>query len=104
MSFTIEHSYHPQDTLVFHMEGEFKGVHLVDFELDMLTEIRANKAKYVTFDLSKVSYIDSAGIEFLFTAHKNCASLGQSMRLTGPIANIRKLFQILRLDKIIPID
>jgi anti-anti-sigma factor len=104
MKFTIEHSYHPLDTLVFQMEGEFKGVHLVDFELDMLTEIRDGKAKNVVFDLLKVSYIDSAGIEFLYTAHKACAVLGQNMALKNPSANIKKLFQILRLDKIIRID
>lgn len=105
MSFSIEHQYRTDTkTLTFHIDGEFKGVNVFDFEKDLLSEIRSGKATTVEFELSKVSYVDSAAIEFLFNCAKICKEAGQTLRLTKPRDNIRKLFTILRVERIIPID
>lgn len=105
MLFAVEHRYHPEnDSLIFHIDGEFKGTNVFGFEKDLLTEIRSGKAKNVVFELSKVTYVDSAAIEFLFNCSKICRAAGQTLRLTQPRDNIRKLFTILRVERIIPID
>ena len=105
MSFSIEHKYHPADkTLVIHIDGEFKGINVFDFENDLLSEIRSGKAKNVVFDLAKAVYVDSAAIEFLFNCAKICKESGQTLRVANPRENIRKLFTILRVERIIPID
>ena len=105
MSLSIEHKYHPKErALIIHVEGEFKGINAVDFEKDILGEIRSGKAKNVVFELSKVVYVDSAAIEFLFSCAKVCKDSGQSIKLSQPRDNIRKLFNILRVEQIIPID
>lgn len=105
MSFAVEHRYHPEnDSLIFHIDGEFKGTNVFDFENDILNEIRSGKAKTVIFELSKVTYVDSAAIEFLFNCAKICKAAGQTLRLTQPRENIRKLFTILRVERIIPVD
>lgn len=105
MSFSIEHQYHPKDdSLIFHIGGEFKGVNVFDFEKALLTEIRTKKAKKVVFDLSQASYLDSAAIEFLFHCARICKETGQTLRLSRPKESIRKLFSILRVDSVIEID
>jgi anti-anti-sigma factor len=103
--FSVEHSYHAKDqSLVIHIDGEFKGVNVRDFEKDLVAEIRSGRAKTVVFELSKVVYVDSAAIEFLFNCAKICKEAGQSLRLSNPRENIRKLFNILRVERIIPIE
>jgi anti-anti-sigma factor len=103
--FSVEHSYHAKEqSLIIHIDGEFKGVNVRDFEKDLLSEIRSGKAKTVIFELSKVSYVDSAAIEFLFNCAKVCKEAGQSLRLSNPRENIRRLFNILRVERIIPLD
>lgn len=105
MSLSIEHKYHPKErALVIHIEGEFKGINAVDFEKNILSEIRSGKAKHIVFELSKVVYVDSAAIEFLFGCAKICKDSGQTIKLTQPRENIRKLFNILRVEQIIPIE
>ena len=105
MSFSVEHKYHAdQQALVFHISGEFKGVNVFDFEKDLIGEIRSGKAKHVVFELSRATYVDSAAIEFLFKCAKICKEAGQTIKLTQPRENIRKLFGILRIDRIIPVE
>ena len=105
MPLSVEHSYQPEDhTLIIRFDGEFRGVESHEFEQDILTEIRSSKATGVVCDLAKVTYIDSAAMEFLFKTAKTCKEAGQSFRLANPRDNIRKLFEILRVERIIPID
>ena len=105
MSLSIEHKYDTkQSTLMIHIDGEFKGINAVDFEKDIISEIRSKKAKHIVFELSKVVYVDSAAIEFLFNCAKLCKDSGQTIKLTQPRDNIRKLLSILRVEQIIPIE
>lgn len=104
-SFSVEHRHDPGTrTLTIHIDGEFKGSNVFDFENELLAEIRVGKAKTVVFDLARATYVDSAAIEFLFNCAKVCKESGQTLRLAHPRENIRKLFGILRVEKIIPID
>lgn len=89
---------------MIHIDGDFKGANLIDFERELMSEIQSGKAKNVIFELSKAIYVDSAAIEFLFKCAKHCKESGQSLRLTNPRDNIRKLFTILRVERVIPID
>ena len=105
MSFSVQHQYHPEtESLLTHVEGEFRGVTVMDFENDILSEIRTGKAKHVVFEMSKATYVDSAAIEFLFKCAKICKEAEQTLRLSKPRESLRKLFAILRVERVIPID
>ena len=57
----------------------------------------------IVIDLSRVSYIDSAGIGALALAFFNAKNSGRSLKLAGPQAKVKEAIGLTRLDMVIPI-
>ena len=55
-------------------------------------------------DLSRLSFIDSTGIRALITAAQAKETSGGVMILTAPRPNVQRVFEIVRLSSIIPIE
>jgi anti-sigma B factor antagonist len=60
-------------------------------------------AQHIVIDLSRVSYIDSAGIGALALAFLNAKNSGRSLKLAGPQPNVKDAIGLTRLDTVIPI-
>ncbi|MBP2665362.1 MAG: rsbV [Firmicutes bacterium] len=54
-------------------------------------------------DMSEVDYIDSFGLGVLFFIHSRSMQNGGKLRLKGLRGQVRELFKVIRLDKIIEI-
>jgi len=94
-------------------EGESLAVIAVEGKLVLGTAINTlherldqslrTTAQNIVIDLSRVSYIDSAGIGALALAFFNAKNSGRSLKLAGPQPKVKEAIGLTRLDTVIPI-
>jgi anti-anti-sigma factor len=68
----------------------------------MVNEMLAQKVSKVIFDLSKVDYIDSAGLGIMTYCYGAMKTAGGTFRLAGANGRVQKLFQFTHLDAFFP--
>ena len=56
----------------------------------------------IVVDLSGVSFLDSTGLRVLLVAHQQLSSLGGTLVLRGTPPRVARVFQLARVDHIIP--
>ena len=58
----------------------------------------------VCVDLAEVTFIDSSGLAVLSRAHKRADETGGEFSVKNPAANVRKAFEITRLDHLLTLE
>jgi anti-sigma B factor antagonist len=85
------------------------AVFIVEGQVDLHTspELRShlrtalvNKSTPLVVDLKMVSFIDSSGLATLIEALKSVGSYGGKLRLCGLNADVRRLFELARLNEV----
>ncbi len=71
--------------------------------LAQLNPLIAKKLPQVYVDLSKVSYIDSSGLATFIDAMQRVQAYGGEFALVALRDNVRKIFEIARLDQVFKI-
>ena len=71
--------------------------------LAQLNPLIAQKLPQVFVDLSKVSYIDSSGLATFIDAMQRVHAYGGEFALVALRDNVRKIFEIARLDQVFKI-
>ena len=66
-------------------------------------EIQRRNPKRVIFDFNSVSFMDSAGIGMVIGRYKTAAMLGAKMEMINVKPNIKRIFEMTGVLKIIPI-
>ena len=84
---------------IYKLSGPLTITTLFDFQ----TAVRAEKSPTVILDLSQVPYIDSAGVGSVVNAHVACLKSGRHFAIVGLSERVRTLFQMTRVDKMLPI-
>ena len=69
-----------------------------------LAGLQAPAANRVVVDLTRLGFIDSTGLRVLITAAKAIHSKGGTLTLAGPRPNVQRLFDIVRLSEMLPIE
>lgn len=86
---------------------------LLNGEIDVYTSEKLKEALYpltnkegveIIINLSQINYIDSTGLGVFIGALKMAAKHESSIKLTGMIERVRRLFQITGLDEVIDIE
>ena len=88
--------------VVVSVDGRVDGANAQDFQIE-LAETMAEDDRALVLDLSKVTYISSAGLRVILLTAKALKRQDADLAvcsLTGPISEI---FQISGFDKIIPV-
>ena len=67
-------------------------------------EIERYIPKKIIFDFDKVSFMDSAGIGMILGRYKMARLLGGTMEMINVNSNIKKIFEMSGIPKIIPIN
>lgn len=67
-------------------------------------EIERYIPKRMVFDFDKVSFMDSAGIGMILGRYKMMRMLGGSMEMVNVNSNVRKIFEMSGIPKIIQIN
>ena len=61
---------------------------------------RSGTAKHVVLDLSKVEFIDSAGLGTLISTLRHFLAKSGDMRLAGPTVRVQVLLEVTRLERV----
>ena len=67
-------------------------------------EIERYIPKKIIFDFDKVSFMDSAGIGMILGRYKMARLLGGTMEMINVNSNIKRIFEMSGIPKIIPIN
>ena len=83
---------------VLALEGDI-DLHVSPVVMESLTEVIKKKPKRMVIDLSRVTYIDSAGVAALIVAMQEVEAYGGKFFLSGLQETLRLIFQTSRLDR-----
>ena len=84
---------------VIPLAGEI-DLHVSPTVRTLLDRIIAKKPRRLVVDLSRVSYIDSAGLGAIIEAMREVEAYGGKFALAGMQETVRSIFKMLQLDQI----
>src|SRR6059036_4194997 len=90
------HQHHPN---VFPLEGDI-DLHVSPVVTEALNAMIKKKPERIVIDLSRVTYIDSAGMAALILAMQEVEAYGGKFFLSGLQETLRLIFETSRLDRI----
>jgi anti-anti-sigma factor len=74
-------------------------------ELDrVLKDLLAQGHFRLALDASQMGYISSAGLRVILLAHREARQLGGEVRVFGPSAQVRRVFEIAGFDELLHIS
>jgi anti-anti-sigma factor len=98
----VQSEWH-DDVPVAHLEGEIDSSN-VGWIADRLRGLLTNRSLRMVIDLSKTTYLDSAGINFLFSFGEQLRARQQRLALVvTPGAPIARMIAITGLDQAVPL-
>ncbi len=84
------------------MEGEI-DLHYAPVLRALLQGKVTERCSALILDLARITFIDSAGLAAIIEYFRDTAGHGGVLCLAGLNENLRTIFEIVRLDKVIPI-
>src|SRR5436309_14137004 len=84
------------------LEGEI-DLHVSPSITELLNDMIEQKPERLVVDLSRVTYIDSAGLAALIGAMQRVEGYGGKFLLAGLQETVRSIFEISRLDQVFQI-
>jgi anti-anti-sigma factor len=84
---------------VLRLEGDI-DLHVSPAVTESLNAMIKEKPERIVIDLSRVTYIDSAGMKALILAMQEVEAYGGKFFLSGPQETIRSIFETSRLDRL----
>ena len=91
----VQHQHRPN---VLPLEGDI-DLHVSPAVTESLNAMIKKKPERIVIDLSRATYIDSAGMAALILAMQEVEAYGGKFILTGLQETIRSIFEISRLDR-----
>ena len=92
------------DVTVVELTGHLNlGNELMSLEAAVKRLIQEGSRKLL-IDLTRLDYIDSAGIGMLVGCHGQMDRAGGKMRVAGAQGSVSKAFDVVHLDRIMPLD
>ena len=92
------------NVVVGRVVGEIESVNAQEMSNALAAQLTSDRAGLV-IDLSRVTYLDSAGIELLFDLARRLRTHRQRLRLVVPVdAPMRRVLELCDIDRAAPID
>ena len=91
----VLHQHRPN---VISLEGDI-DLHVSPVVMESFTEMIKKRPKCMVIDLSRVTYIDSAGVAALIVAMQEVEAYGGKFFLSGLQETLRLIFETSRLDR-----
>jgi anti-sigma B factor antagonist len=93
-----------ENVVVGRVAGEIESVNAQEMSTALAAQLTSDRAGLV-IDLSRVTYLDSAGIELLFDLARRLRTHRQWLRLVVPVdAPMRRVLELCDIDRAAPID
>jgi len=100
MPLGVEHQDVAGSTSVITLRGKLMlGEEAAQLEA-LVPQLLKDGRKYLIFDLSGVTHIDSTGIGRFIDAYSRLGQIGGQLRLAGATGAVRDSFRVTRLDTI----
>lgn len=91
------------DTLTAVISGSFTFTDNPVFSR-VLSASKQPDIQYITLNLTKVEYIDSAGLGMLLMLRDHCNQIGQQLILFSPTGQVEKVFSVAKFDELFQIE
>lgn len=92
------------NVIVGRVAGEIESVNAEEMSTALAGQLTSDRAGLV-IDLTRVTYLDSAGIELLFDLARRLRTHRQRLRLVVPVdAPMRRVLELCDIDRAAPID
>ncbi len=98
MSFHIASQYEDQKWSVT-LSGDL-DIYATSAFKEELSKLLDKENKDIVIDCENLNYIDSTGLGALISVYQNVSENGHGIRLKNTKPNIKKIFEITRLDEI----
>ena len=95
--------YEKDELLVFKITEEIDDFSVQKIRRKADYEIERYMPKRVVFDFDSVTFMDSAGIGLIIGRYKFVNMLGGKLELTNLTQNVKKIFEMSGILKIIPV-
>src|SRR5262252_5978708 len=95
-AFPVAHQHHPN---VLPLEGDI-DLHVSPAVTESLNAVIKKKPELIVIDLSRATFIDSAGVAALILAMQEVEAYGGKFFLSGLQETLRSIFETSRLDRI----
>jgi anti-sigma B factor antagonist len=89
---------------VIKISGDIDAYHSATFKQKVMEHIENTEKKYLVLDMSDVAYIDSAGLGSIVSLIKESKKAEKEIVLVSLKKQIKKIFEMTKLDKIIRIE
>lgn len=89
--------------LVLNLSGELDMATVPPLRDAATTAIASGEYQTLVFDLSRLSFIDSTGLQALSEAHRGMAARGRDTRIVCSEPSILKVFELTGLDTLLSI-
>jgi anti-anti-sigma factor len=88
---------------LFEPSGYITAANVQEFQ-EQLTNL-VNQSSYITFlvDMSRVEFLDSAGLMALVTAFRLAQSQGKSLNICSIPPSVKIIFELTQLDRVLSI-
>lgn len=70
----------------------------------LLDDMQASPASRWVLDVSGLSAVDSAGLGMFIIAMETAKKAGRSLALRSPSQHVRKLIELSKMDRLIPVE
>jgi anti-sigma B factor antagonist len=102
-NFRIDREQAGVDSVVLTLHGEADLHVAADFR-DRLATVIDDGASSLVVDLSGVTFVDSMALGVLLGGMKRLRATGGQLRLVVPQTDVRRIFEITMLDRVLAID
>lgn len=89
--------------IVIEVKGEVDA-HTAKNLNETLKDLLAQGYRRITIDVSQMTYISSVGLRAILFAHQKATQSGGEVRLSGPSAEARRIFEIAGLFELLQIS
>jgi anti-anti-sigma factor len=100
---TSSHRIEP-DITVFEISGRLNLGNLLQSAESTIRSLIDGGARKLVIDLKGLTAIDSSGIGTLVSCAGHIGQLGGQMRLSGAQGAVAKVFDMVHMDRIVPLD
>lgn len=92
-----------EDYYLIKISGDLDMISSNKIKNQILEKISSKLCKDLIIDLTDLSYIDSSGLGILIGLHKQCKLNGRKLKIFGLNKQLRELFILTSLDRILNI-
>ena len=98
MQFQLNHN-----SSLVSMSGEFTFTDHAQFK-SLMTHLFETKDAPVVIDLSKLEFIDSAGLGMLLLARDEAMKTNRALILRGPSGQVKRMFGVTKFDTLFDVE